>query len=54
MKSNTIRFDLEKQYMNAITTKDQIDNINKNIADLDEQIVQVQARIDLGQSTKIL
>ncbi|AKA70843.1 TolC family protein [Clostridium scatologenes] len=49
---NSIKFDLEKQYMNAITAKNQIDNINKNIADLDEQIKQTQAKIDLGQLTK--
>ncbi|MBV7272645.1 TolC family protein [Clostridium sp. PL3] len=51
-KLNTIKFDLEKQYMNAITAKNQIDNINKNITDLDEQIAQIQAKIDLGQETK--
>lgn len=51
-KLNSIKFDLEKQYMSAITAKDQIDNINKNISDLDEQIKQTQAKIDLGQVTK--
>lgn len=51
-KINNIKFDLEKQYMNAITAKNQVDNINKNIADMDEQIKQTQAKIDLGQLTK--
>ncbi|AKN33473.1 hypothetical protein Ccar_22645 [Clostridium carboxidivorans P7] len=51
-KLNSIKFDLEKQYTNAITAKEQIDNINKNITDLDEQIKQTQAKIDLGQVTK--
>ncbi len=51
-KINSIKFDLQKQYMNAITAKEQVDNINKNIADLNEQIKQTQAKIDLGQSTK--
>lgn len=51
-KLNTIKFDLENQYMNAVTAKQQIDNINKNIADLDAQIAQIQAKINLGQSTK--
>lgn len=51
-KLNSIKFDLEKQYMNAITAQKQIDNLNKNISDLDEQIKQMQAKIDLGQSTK--
>jgi hypothetical protein len=49
---NSIKFDLEKQYMNAITAKNQADNINKNITDLNEQIKQTQAKIDLGQLTK--
>ncbi|NMM65070.1 TolC family protein [Clostridium sp. P21] len=51
-KINTIKFDIEKQYMNAITAKEQVDNINKNIADLNEQIKATQAKIDLGQLTK--
>lgn len=51
-KLNSIKFDLEKQYMNAITAKEQIDNINKNIVDLEEQIQQLQAKINLGQVTQ--
>lgn len=49
---NTIKFDLEKQYMKVLTYKQQIDNINKNIADLDEQMNQIQQKINLGQSTQ--
>lgn len=51
-KVNSIKFDLQRQYMNAITAKNQVDNINKNIADINEQIKQTQAKIDLGQLTK--
>ncbi|AWI07683.1 hypothetical protein B9W14_01010 [Clostridium drakei] len=51
-KINTIKFDLQRQYMDAITAKEQVDNINKNITNLDEQIKQTQAKIDLGQVTK--
>lgn len=48
---NTIKFDLEKQYMKVIIYKQKIDNINKNIVDLDEQINQMQQKINLGQAT---
>lgn len=48
---NTIKFDLEKNYMKVMIYKQQIDNINKNVADLDEQINQMQQKIDLGQAT---
>lgn len=51
-KLNNIKFDLQKQYMNAITAKKQIDNINSNIANLDEEILQLQAKISLGQATQ--
>lgn len=51
-KTNSIKFDLQKQYMNAITAQNQIDNINKNIVDLDEQIKQTEAKISLGQVTQ--
>ncbi|WPC42255.1 TolC family protein [Clostridium sp. JS66] len=51
-KINTVKFDLQKQYMSAVTAKEQVDNINKNITNLDEQIKQTQAKIDLGQLTK--
>lgn len=51
-KTNSIKFDLQKQYMNAITAQNQIDNINKNIADIDEQIKQTEAKISLGQVTQ--
>lgn len=49
---NNIKFDLQRQYMAAVTAKKQMDNINKNIADLDEQIRQLQAKISLGQATQ--
>lgn len=49
---NGIKFDLEKQYMNAVTAKQQIDNINKNIAVLEEQIKQTEEKIKLGQATQ--
>lgn len=49
---NTIKFDLEKQYTKVLTSKQQIDNINKYISDLDEQMNQLEEKIKLGQSTK--
>ncbi|MBC2581560.1 TolC family protein [Clostridium sp. DJ247] len=49
---NTMKFDLEQQYMKVLTYKQRIDNINKNIEDLDGQINQLQEKIKLGQSTK--
>lgn len=50
-KLNAIRFDLERQYMNVLTCNDQIDNINKTIANIDKQIQQLQEKINVGQAT---
>lgn len=51
-KLNTIKFDLEKQYMKVLTSNQQIDNINKYIEDLDNQMKQVEEKVKLGQATK--
>lgn len=51
-KLNTIKFDLEKQYMKVLTSQQQIDNINKYIKDIDEQINQMEEKIKVGQATK--
>lgn len=51
-KLNTIKFDLERQYMKVLTYQQQIDNVNKYIADLDEQINQLQEKIKSGQATE--
>lgn len=48
---NTIKFDLEKQYMTVLTCQQQIDNINKYIKDIDEQMNQLQQKINVGQAT---
>ncbi|MTK11798.1 MAG: hypothetical protein F8N39_06825 [Clostridiaceae bacterium] len=49
---NTIKFDLQKQYMKLLTYQQQIDNLNKYIADIDAQINQLQEKINVGQATK--
>jgi predicted nucleic acid-binding Zn-ribbon protein len=51
-KLNNIKFDLEKQYMKVITYEQQIDALNKCIGDIDEQINQIQEKINVGQATK--
>lgn len=48
---NVIKFDIQRQYMNVITCKDQIDNINKTLSNIDEQINQLQEKIKVGQAT---
>lgn len=48
---NIIKFDLQRQYLNVLTCKDQIDNINKASANIDEQIEQIQQKINVGQAT---
>lgn len=49
---NTIKFDLEKRYLQVITYQQQIDNLNKYIADLDAQMNQIQQKINVGLATK--
>ncbi|MCT8978547.1 TolC family protein [Clostridium sp. CX1] len=49
---NNIKFDLEKQYMKVLTSKQQIDNINKSISTIDAQMNQIEQKIKLGQATK--
>lgn len=49
---NTIKFDLEKQYMKVINYEQQIDALNKCIGDIDAQMNQIQQKIDVGQATK--
>lgn len=49
---NSIKFDLEKQYMKVINYQQQIDALNKCIGDIDEQMNQIQQKINVGQATK--
>lgn len=49
---NSIKFDLEKQYMKIINYQQQIDALNKCIGDIDEQMNQIQQKINVGQATK--
>lgn len=51
-KLNNIKFDLEKQYMKVITYGQQIDALNKCIKDIDQQMNQIQEKINVGQATK--
>lgn len=51
VKLNTIKFDIERQYLNVLTCRDQIDNINKTIANIDEQLNKLQQQINVGQAT---
>lgn len=48
---STIKYDMQRQYMNVVTCKNQIDNINKSMANIDEQINQIEAKIKYGQAT---
>lgn len=47
---NVIKFDLQRQYMNVLNSRDQIDNINKTLANIDEKIGQLKEQIKLGQA----
>ncbi|MBC2581562.1 hypothetical protein [Clostridium sp. DJ247] len=47
---NIIKFDMQRQYLNVLTCKDQIDNINKTLANIDEKIKQLQEKIKVGQA----
>lgn len=49
---NTIKFDLEKQYLKIVTYQQQIDALNECIGDIDKQINQTQQKINVGQATK--
>ncbi|MBI6873619.1 TolC family protein [Clostridium aciditolerans] len=49
---NTIKFDLEKKYLQVITYQQQIDALNKCIVDIDQQMNQIQEKINVGQATK--
>lgn len=51
VRLNNIKFDMERQYLNVLTCNDQIDNINKTLTNIDEQIKKVQQQIDLGLVT---
>lgn len=50
-KLNIIKFDMQRQYMNVVTCKSQIENINKSMKNIDEQINQLQVKIKYGQAT---
>lgn len=47
---NVIKFDLQRQYMNVLNSKDQIDNINKTLVNINEKITQLQEKIKVGQA----
>ncbi|MBI6873618.1 TolC family protein [Clostridium aciditolerans] len=47
---NVIKFDLQRQYMNVLNSREQIDNINKTIANIDEKIRQTEEKIKVGQA----
>lgn len=49
---SNIKFDLEKQYLKIVTYDQQIDALNECIVDIDNQITQLQQKINVGQATK--
>ncbi len=51
VRLNNLKFDMERQYLNILTSNDQIDNINKTLTNLDEQINKLQQQINLGLAT---
>ncbi|AWI03141.1 TolC family protein [Clostridium drakei] len=51
VRLNNLKFDMERQYLNILTSNDQIDNINKTLKNLDEQINKLQQQINLGLAT---
>lgn len=52
VRLNNIKFDTERQYLNILTCNDQIDNINKTLTNIDEQIKKLQQQINLGLATE--
>lgn len=51
VRLNNLQFDMERQYLNVLTSEDQIDNINKTLTNIDEQINKLQQQINLGLAT---
>ncbi|NMM65071.1 TolC family protein [Clostridium sp. P21] len=51
VRLNNMKFDMERQYLNILTSNDQIDNINKTLTNIDAQISKLQQQIDLGLAT---
>lgn len=51
VRLNNLQFDMERQYLNVLTSNDQIDNINKTLTNIDEQINKLQQQINLGLAT---
>ncbi|WPC42254.1 TolC family protein [Clostridium sp. JS66] len=51
VRLNNLKFDMERQYLNILTSNDQIDNINKTLTNIDEQINKLQQQINLGLAT---
>lgn len=47
---NVIKFDIQRQYMNVLTSRDQIDNINKSLSNIDEKIKILEEKIKVGQA----
>lgn len=47
---NVIKFDIQRQYMNVLNSRDQIDNINKTLVNIEEKIAQLQEQIKVGQA----
>lgn len=50
-KLNVIKFDIQRQYMNVLNSRDQIDNINKTLANINEKIGQIKEKIKVGQAS---
>ncbi|MEY8000451.1 TolC family protein [Clostridium sp. Mt-5] len=46
-----LKFSTEQQYLNAVSAQDQISTINAQLANLDKQIAQTNAKIQQGQLT---
>ncbi|MBV7272646.1 TolC family protein [Clostridium sp. PL3] len=51
VRLNNLKFDMQRQYLNVLTCRDQIDNINKTLVNIDEQIKKTQDQINVGQAT---
>lgn len=48
---NSLKADMERQYMNVLNYQDKIKNINASIANVDKQIEKANANIKLGMAT---
>lgn len=51
VRLNNLKFDMQRQYLNVLTCRDQIENLKKTLVNIDEQIKKVQDQISVGQAT---